>query len=121
MGDGNLHLSQASARKTECRTCHGTLDSPPPFVTISDPNDPAIRRANLNPFYDVLVGSQVIQAPDGDKLGAVQMIDGQIVEVGKVTGITYSVPLVMGTACEQKPDQQASQYCHQCHAVRVSR
>lgn len=121
MGDDTLHLSQASARKIECKSCHGTLDSPPAFTTITDPDDPAIRRGNLNPFYDVAVGSQVLQTPDGDTLGAVQLVDGKVIQTGKVTGIQYSVPLVQGSACTQKPDQQASQYCHECHAVDVPR
>ena len=119
MGDGSLHLSEASAQTVQCQTCHGTLTSSPTFVTITDPNDPAIRRGNLNPFYDVQVGSQVLQTPDGDTLGAVQLINGQVVEIGQVTGITYTVPQVKGSACQQKPDQQSSQYCHQCHSVGV--
>jgi hypothetical protein len=121
MGDGNLHLSQASAQTVQCKTCHGTLDSPPTFTTISDPNDPAIRRATLNPFYSVVVGSQVIQAPDGDTFGSVQWVNGQIVQIGKVTGISYVVPPVQGSACTQQPDQQESQTCHECHAVDVPR
>jgi hypothetical protein len=121
MGDGNLHLSQASAQNIQCKTCHGTLDSLPAFTTITDPNDPAIRRANLNPFYDVQVGSQVLQAPEGDTLGAVQWINGQIIEIGKVAGTRSVVPPVMGSACRQKPDLQSSQACHECHAVNAPR
>ncbi len=121
MGDGNLYLSQASAESTQCKTCHGTLDSLPTFKTITDSNDPAVRRANLNPFYAVQIGSQVLQTPDSDTLGAVQWINGQIIQIGKVTGIRYVVPPVMGSACQQKPDQQSSQSCHECHAVNVPR
>ncbi len=116
MGDGDLHLSQASAQTVQCRTCHGTLTEPPVFKTITDPQDPAIRRANLHPFYDVALGDQVLLAPDGDTIGSVQLIDGQVVQIGKVTGISYTVPPVMGSACEQQPDQQESYYCHECHA-----
>ncbi len=116
MGDGDIHLSQASAQSVECRTCHGTLDEPPVFKTITEADDPAIRRANLHPFYDVAVGDQVLLAPDGDTLGAVQFVDGEVRQIGKVTGISYVVPPVMGSACEQRPDQQESRYCHTCHA-----
>jgi hypothetical protein len=38
--------------------------------------------------------------------------------VGKATGTRYSVPQVKGSACTQKPDQQESRYCHECHAVK---
>ncbi len=120
MGDGDIHLNQASAQVVQCRTCHGTLDEPPSFVTITDPNHPAIRRANLNPLYTVQVGDQVLLAPDGDTIGSVQRVGGQVVQIGKVTGIQYTVPLVMGTACEQKADQQESRYCHECHAYNAS-
>jgi hypothetical protein len=48
-------------------------------------------------------------------------VNGQVIEVGQVTGIPYTVPLVQGSACQQKPDQQASQYCHECHSVDVPR
>ena len=32
-------------------------------------------------------------------------------------GLAAQVPLVMGSAGQQKPDEQASRYCHECHAV----
>lgn len=115
MGDGDIHLSQAGAQSVQCRTCHGTLTELPQFKTITDPDDPAIRRANLHPFYDVAVGDQVLLAPDGDTIGSVQLVDGAVTQIGKVTGIGYEIPLVMGTACEQQPDEQESHYCHACH------
>ncbi len=121
MGDGSLHLSQASARSIQCKTCHGTLDSLPTFKTITDPNDVAVRRAKLNPFYDVQVGSVILQTPDGDTQGAVQWVNGQIIQISKVSGKRYVVPPVMGSGCEQKPDEQSSQSCHQCHSVSVPR
>ena len=119
MGDGDIHLSQQSAQTVQCRTCHGTLDEPPAFVTIDDPDHPAIRRASLNPFYEVEVGDQVLLAPDGDTFGSVQLVEGQIVQIGKATGIEYTIPPVMGSACQQQPDQQESRYCHECHAFNA--
>ena len=117
MGDGDIHISQYDAEQTQCKTCHGTLTEPPTFKTVTEPNGPAIRRANLNPFLDVQVGDQILLAPDGDTMEGVKLVDGQVMEIGKVTGVTYNVPLVMGSACEQKPDEQESRYCHACHAV----
>ena len=44
--------------------------------------------------------------------------DGTYEMIGKATGQNLSFRLVKGTTCKQKPDQQSSQYCHECHAVR---
>jgi hypothetical protein len=119
MGDGDIHLSQASAHTIECRTCHGTLTELPTFVTLDDPNDPAIRRANLNTNYDLTTGAEVLLAPDGTKLGSIRWQDDHIVQVGKVTGTWYEVPVVAGSACQQKPNQQEARYCHECHDART--
>jgi hypothetical protein len=108
MGDGDIHLSQASAQSVQCQTCHGTLTEMPSVATITDPNDPAIRRGNLNPHYDVSVGDQVVLAPDGILMGWLQMLDGRLVHISQVTGARYEVPPVMGSACQQKEDQQES-------------
>ena len=37
--------------------------------------------------------------------------------IGKATNQYFTFNPVMGSACEQKPDEQESQYCHECHAV----
>jgi hypothetical protein len=115
MGDGDIHLTQASAQSVQCQTCHGTLTKPPTIATISDPDDPAIRLANLNPHYDVQVGDQVVLAPDGTLMGWLQLQDGRLVQISQVTGTRYEVPPVMGSACQQQEDQQESRYCHECH------
>lgn len=115
MGDGDIHLSQATAQTVQCKTCHGTLTEPPVVVSITDPNDLVIRISNLNSNFDVQEGDQVIQAPDGSLMGWVKMEDGELVEVGQVTGTWYEVPQVIGSACQQKPDQQESSACHECH------
>jgi hypothetical protein len=100
----------------QCRTCHGTLSEPPATAQISDPNDPALRLARLNGRYSLEVGAEVIVTERGEKLGSVQQRNGQLVQVGKVDGREYIVPLVQGSQCQQQPDQQESRYCHQCHA-----
>ena len=119
MGDGDIHLNQASAQTVECRTCHGTLTDRPTFVAVDDPNDVAIRRANLNTNYDLTTGAEVLLAPDGTKMGSIRLQDGTVVQVGKVTGTWYQVPLVSGSACQQKPNQQEARYCHECHDART--
>jgi len=37
--------------------------------------------------------------------------------IGKATKQYFTFNPVMGSACEQKPDEQESHYCHKCHAV----
>ncbi len=120
MGDGDIHPNQASAQSVQCRTCHGTPDELPTFVTVTDTDNPTVRRADLNPYYDVIVGTQVLLAPDGDTLGAVQLVGDQVVQIGKVTGRRFIIPMVMGSDCPQDPEQQEAYYCRQCHAVNAS-
>ena len=33
-------------------------------------------------------------------------------------GKELGVPLATGSLCKQRPDQQASNYCHECHSVQ---
>ena len=34
----------------------------------------------------------------------------------RASGLTYRLPLVLGSKCEQNPDEQYSAACHECHA-----
>jgi hypothetical protein len=119
MGDGTLHPSEASIQYIECRTCHGTLTQPPLTRTITDPNDIALRRAVLNPAVPLKLGDTVIVTSKGEPLWSVRRLpDGSYQQVAKVGGTVYSVPQVKGSKCLQKPNEQASSYCHACHAVQ---
>ena len=118
MGDGNLYSSKLDIQHTQCRTCHGTLAELPQTITLNDPNDVEIRWALLNGHYSLQVGDTVLAISSKEKLGAIKWVDGKYVETLKVSGQTMTIPLVMGSACKQKPDQQASSYCHECHAVQ---
>ena len=118
---GDIHTSQADAQSVQCQTCHGTLAEPPELVAVTEPDDPAIRRARLNPHYTLEVGDVAVLAPDGDAMGAVQFVDGQLVQFAKAREEVWPVPLVQGSACEQQPDQQESRYCHECHAYDPQR
>ena len=115
MGDGHIYSNQADAQDTQCLTCHGTLSEPPKLATITDPNDIALRQAQVNGKYALQVGDQVVVTERGEKLGHVRWSGDHLALTMKATGQTYRVPLVQGTACEQKPDEQASRYCHACH------
>jgi len=118
MGDGHFWPNERRMQYIQCRTCHGTLTERPTTVRITDPEDPAIRRARLNGHYTVQVGDAVLLTERGEKLGNVQQRSDQLIQIGKVDGRTHVVPLVMGSACRQQPDQQEARYCHRCHSVR---
>lgn len=116
MGNGDIHSNQKEIQYIQCRTCHGTLTEMPLLEKITDPEHPAIYSADLNPNYSVEVGDTVIATPQGETFGWVQWDGEQLIEVGKVDGRLYEVPLVMGSGCQQRPDEQESVYCHACHA-----
>ncbi len=118
MGDGRLYDNQQHMQYVQCQTCHGTLTAPPRTRTITGPDDIALRMAFLNPVIDLQPGDTILVTERGEPLwNARQLEDGSFELVGKVTGVSYPLPLVQGSACEQNPDEQESRYCHACHAV----
>ncbi|MBC6938251.1 MAG: hypothetical protein DWB42_20815 [Chloroflexi bacterium] len=116
MGDAQLYSSRSQAQYVQCSTCHGTLDAPPDEMVIAAEDDPALKRARLNPNVDLEIGMTVIATSRGEAFWHTQKRDGRWTLTGKTTGQQYDIPPVMGAACQQKPDQQASRYCHECHA-----
>jgi hypothetical protein len=118
MGDGNLYSSQADIRYIQCRTCHGTLDELPLTRTIQSPDDLALRMAFLNPVIDLKVGNTILVTDKGEPLWNIRELPNGTYELfRKADGQRLTFRPVKGTACEQKPDQQESHYCHECHAV----
>ncbi len=118
MGDGDIHPDQASIEYVQCKTCHGTLEELPLTKKLTDPNDIAFSMDFLNPVMDLKLGDTIIVTEKGESLwNARQLPDGTFEMVGKATKQYFTFRPVMGTACEQKPDEQESQYCHECHAV----
>jgi hypothetical protein len=115
MGDGDIYGKETDAQSTQCLTCHGTLTAPPKLATITDPNDPVLRQAQVNGHYKLQVGDQVVVTGQGEKMGNVRWDGDHLALTMKATGQTYTVPLVQGSACQEKPDEQASHYCHECH------
>lgn len=117
MGNGHIAGRIADSQVVECRTCHGTLTEPPATAPITDPDERAMRQARLNGHGTLQVGDRVVVTRRGEKLWAVKEVaPGRFVETLKVSGEELEVPLVYGSACQQQPDQQASRYCHACHA-----
>jgi hypothetical protein len=118
MGDGDLYSSKFDIQYMQCQTCHGTLTELPETATITDPNDIELRRARLNGNYSLQVGDTVLLTARGEKFGSIKFVYGKFVQTLKVSGKQYEIPLVKGSACQQKPDQQASKYCHECHSYQ---
>ena len=118
MGDGDLHANKKDIQYIQCKTCHGTLDELPLIKTLTDPNDIAFRMAFLNPVLDLKIGDTMIVTEKGEPLWNTRLYpNGSYEMVGKATRQYLTFRPVLGTACEQNPDEQGSQYCHKCHAV----
>jgi hypothetical protein len=118
MGDGDIHNDQASIEYVQCKTCHGTLTELPLTKTLTDPNDIAFRMAFLNPMIDLSLGDTIIVTEKGEPIWNAHLLpNGTYEMVGKATRQYFTFCPVMGTGCEQNPEQQESQYCHECHAV----
>ncbi len=119
MGDGDLHSTKKDVQYVQCRTCHGTLTELPATRAITDTADIALRQSFLNPVVNLQLGDRVVVTAKGEPLWNVRALpDGTFVMTGKANGQQYRVPLVKGSACQQKPDEQESRYCHACHAVQ---
>ena len=117
MGDGHLESNQAEARYAQCKTCHGTLDSPPLTTTLTSPDELALRLAALNPAVHLQVGDTILVTERGEPLWNIrQLPDGSFEETGKASGQHFRLPLVAGSGCQQRPDQQEAKDCHVCHA-----
>jgi hypothetical protein len=65
------------------------------------------------------VGDIVLITSKGEPLWNTRVLTEDTYQlIGKVSKQNFTFRPVMGTTCKQKPDQQASQYCHECHAVQ---
>ena len=118
MGDGDLHADKQSIQYIQCKTCHGTLTDLPHTRTLTDPDDIAFRLAFLNPVVNLELGDTILVTEAGEPLWNTRVLpDGTYEMTGKASKQVFAFRPVMGTACEQKPDEQQSQYCHECHAV----
>jgi hypothetical protein len=113
MGDGLIYNNERETRYVQCQTCHGTLNSLPLTYTITDPNDFALRLLS-----QAAVGDTIVVTNEGEPMPhIIQQTDGQFLLTMKTTGTLYTIPLVMGSGCQQQIDQQESHYCHTCHEV----
>ena len=102
MGDGQIHGSKKDIQYVQCRTCHGTPAELPLTITISDPNDPALRMAFLNPVIDLKVGDTILVTDKGEPLWNIRLLpDGNYELIGKATRQRFIFRPVMGSACHK--------------------
>ncbi len=118
MGDGDIHADQKSIEYVRCKTCHGTPTELPLTKTLTDPNDIALRLAQLNPVVDLKLGDTILVTEQGEPLWNTRILpDGTYEMVGKATLQYFTFRPVMGSGCTQNGQDQNSSYCHECHAV----
>jgi len=118
MGDGDLHSNKKDIQYIQCKTCHGTLTELPQTHTITEADKLAFKLAFLNPVVDLKAGDSVLVTEKGELLWNTRVLpDGSYEMTGKVTRQNFTFRPVKGTTCKQKPEQQGSQYCHECHSV----
>jgi len=119
MGDGNLYSSKFDIEYIRCKTCHGTLTELPNILTLTDPNDIAFRQALLNPVVTLQPEDDLLVTEKGEPLWNTRLLpDGTYELTGKSTGQVFQFKPVMGSGCEQDPEEQSSAACHKCHAVQ---
>jgi hypothetical protein len=119
MGDGDLHSSKKDIQYVQCKTCHGTLTELPQTHTITAADKLAFKLAFLNPVVEIKVGDSVLSTDKGELLWNTRVLpNGTYEMIGKVTRLKFNFRPVMGSTCKQKPDEQGSQTCHECHALK---
>lgn len=118
MGNGHIYGSKKDSQYIQCQTCHGTPTTGPRTAAIQDVNELAMRQARIGGHVDFLsVGDRVIETEHGELMWAIKRTASGFVQIDKVTGQTYNLPLVKGSQCKQDGKTQTSDYCHTCHAV----
>lgn len=118
MGDGHTYASEYDALKVQCRDCHGTKSDLPAPYTVNSPEDLAFQQTRINPVFPSLkLGSEILLTSKKEELPYVREEQGKWFLYRKLNGKKYEIPLVINSACEQKPDQQSSNDCHKCHDV----
>lgn len=119
MGDGHLYGSKSKAQVIRCYNCHGTTQEPPKWSRITSVDDPAIWASGYfhKDFPELKVGDIVALTLRGEPMLNVRLENGRAVLYSKIDGRKLPIPLVQGSACQQKPDEQKGEDCHTCHSV----
>jgi hypothetical protein len=116
MGDDKLHTSQYDAVHLQCQDCHGTIGSLPKTKQIADTNDLAYEEQITNSKFPVLkVGDKILITGKGEELPFLRQRGGDWTQTSRVTGKSFSIPLVYGSKCQQSILEQGADSCHKCH------
>jgi hypothetical protein len=119
MGDGSLYSSKFDIQYIRCKTCHGTPTELPLTRTLTDPNDIALRLAQVNPVVELKLGDTILVTEIGEPLWNIRVMpDGTYQLVGKATNQVFTFKPVMGSGCTQDPSDQSAASCHKCHSVQ---
>jgi hypothetical protein len=124
MGDGHIYSNKKQIQYVQCKTCHGTPDALPLTYTIKSEDDLALRLAFLNPVVELKVGDTVLMTEKGEPMWNTKVVPGINGEAptyelfSKASGERFTFKPVMGSTCQQNPDQQEGRYCHECHATQ---
>ena len=118
MGDGELYTSQHEAVHIQCLDCHGTKDQPPLTQKLESQEDLALQMQKqvTNPKFPTLkMGDEILVTSKGEALPFLRH-EGEAWNLSsRVTGKTFKIPLVIGSECEQNPEDQGADSCHRCH------
>lgn len=115
MGDGHIFPNKKAAVEIECRTCHGTLNSPPRSTVIQSADQKDVFIVGYNPYFKFHPGDTVAVTARGTLLPMVRKRNGRWEQKSKVNGDIYLIPQVLGSECEQNSQKQDSHSCHECH------
>jgi hypothetical protein len=120
MGNGDIQSNKLDIQYIQCSTCHGTKDELPQTRRVVGLDDLAYKLAFLNrqadEVWDLQPGDTILVTNQGEPLWNTRLgVDGTYQLFGKATGEIFTFRAVKGTDCQQKIDEQASQYCHVCH------
>lgn len=116
MGDNELHTSEYDAVHLECRDCHGTITSLPKTKKITDAHDLAFEEQITNPkFPSLKIGDEIPVTGAGEELPFIRRQGSAWIQTSRVSGETFSIPLVYGSGCKQTLTEQGADSCHRCH------
>jgi len=118
MGDGKLYTAQHDAVHIRCSDCHGTKDQLPQTKKLVNPEDLALqmqKQVTNSKFPTLKVGDEILVTSLGEDLPFLRHEGDVWIQSSRVTGKTFKVPLVLGSNCEQNPEEQGADSCHKCH------
>lgn len=123
MGDGELHTSQTEAVHIQCLDCHGTKIQPPLTKIIESSEELAtqMQKQVTNPLFPTLkMGDEILVTSQGEDLPFLRHEGDDWIQSSRVTGKTFKIPQVLGSNCQQNPEEQGADSCHKCHTGSVS-